>query len=176
VGHHRRVHILAYQINWGSVPDWIAAIGSVLAFTGFAIAFIWEVRKRRLDDEQDRIPRRHRGPGRGHPTGNTQTDYAHQLSTSSQADLVRDAYRLAGLDLHADLERLAKAPRVEPDPDAQRWLHRLTPSGDLRVSVLALHSTGDGLAVPEHESAYTQGLSGLSTPAAAGMSASPRPS
>jgi len=44
------VHLLASRINWGSVPDWIAGVGSALAFAGFAIAFIWEVRKRRQDD------------------------------------------------------------------------------------------------------------------------------
>jgi hypothetical protein len=52
------MHLLASPPNWGSVPDWIAAIGSVLAFAGFAIAFIWEVRKRRLDDEQVASDRR----------------------------------------------------------------------------------------------------------------------
>jgi hypothetical protein len=50
--------MLASRIDWGSVPDWIAGIGSVLAFAGFAIAFIWEVRKRRQDDEQAAEERR----------------------------------------------------------------------------------------------------------------------
>jgi hypothetical protein len=52
------MHLLACRINWGSVPDWIAGIGSVLAFAGFAIAFIWEVRKRRQDDERATDERR----------------------------------------------------------------------------------------------------------------------
>jgi hypothetical protein len=45
-------------VNWGSVPDWIAAIGTVLAFAGFSIALIWEIRKRRYDDEQLAADRR----------------------------------------------------------------------------------------------------------------------
>ena len=50
--------LLASRVNWGSVPDWIAGLGSVLAFAGFAIAFIWEIRKRRHDDEQAAEDRR----------------------------------------------------------------------------------------------------------------------
>ncbi|GGM53416.1 hypothetical protein ACFFX1_54920 [Dactylosporangium sucinum] len=36
-------------VNWGSVPDWIAGIGSVLAFAGLAFGLWWEARQRRLD-------------------------------------------------------------------------------------------------------------------------------
>jgi hypothetical protein len=49
---------LASRTDWGSVPDWIAGVGSVLAFAAFAFAFLWEVRKRRQDDEQDAEDRR----------------------------------------------------------------------------------------------------------------------
>jgi hypothetical protein len=45
--------LLASRVDWGSVPDWIAGIGSVLAFAAFTVAFMWEVRKRRQGDEQD---------------------------------------------------------------------------------------------------------------------------
>lgn len=52
------------RIDWGSVPDWIGGVGSALAFAGFAVAFIWEVRKRRQDDEQgDRRDTAERGNG-----------------------------------------------------------------------------------------------------------------
>jgi hypothetical protein len=37
------------QIDWGSVPDWIAGVGSLLAFLAFGVAFVWETRKRRED-------------------------------------------------------------------------------------------------------------------------------
>ncbi|MCO1594071.1 hypothetical protein M8C17_02740 [Micromonospora sp. RHAY321] len=36
-------------VEWGTVPDWIAGIGSVLAFAGLAYGLWWEVRQRRLD-------------------------------------------------------------------------------------------------------------------------------
>jgi hypothetical protein len=50
--------LLASRVNWGSVPDWIAGVGTVLAFVGFAVAFLWEVKKRRQDDERDAEDRR----------------------------------------------------------------------------------------------------------------------
>jgi pimeloyl-ACP methyl ester carboxylesterase len=98
------------------------------------------------------------GQAGGNPTDNTGVDYRHQFSLSSQADLARRAYAQAGVDLNADLDRLAEAPRAAADPRAASWLARLTPTGRLDVPVLALHSTGDGLAVPEHETAYTPRL------------------
>lgn len=43
------MEIAKSAVNWGSVPDWVAAIGSVLAFGGFAVGLWWEIRRRRLD-------------------------------------------------------------------------------------------------------------------------------
>lgn len=45
------MHWIASGINWGSVPDWIAGVGSVLAFGGFAVALIREIKLRRRDDK-----------------------------------------------------------------------------------------------------------------------------
>ena len=42
-------------MDWGSVPDWIAGVGSVLAFVAFGIAFLWEVRKRRIDERRSAL-------------------------------------------------------------------------------------------------------------------------
>src|SRR6266498_3560956 len=55
-----------------------------------------------------------------------------------------------------DLERLAAAPRIGADDGAVGWLAQFTPTGRIRVPVLALHATGDGAAVPEHERRYAQ--------------------
>src|SRR4051794_14345344 len=46
------------DVDWGSVPDWVGAIGTVLAFVGFGVAFWWEVRLRRLDDRRADADRR----------------------------------------------------------------------------------------------------------------------
>jgi hypothetical protein len=37
-------------VNWGSVPDWIAGIGSVLAFLGLVAGLLIESAKRRKDE------------------------------------------------------------------------------------------------------------------------------
>src|SRR6266545_3166258 len=88
----------------------------------------------------------------GNPSWNTGVDYGRQLDHSSQSRLVRRAYDEAGLDL----ERLAAAPRIGADDGAVGWLAQFTPTGRIRVPVLALHATGDGAAVPEHERRYAQ--------------------
>ncbi|MEU8412898.1 hypothetical protein AB0C24_08930 [Amycolatopsis japonica] len=90
----------------------------------------------------------------GNPTGNTDVDYRGLLARSSERGLVNQAYRDAGLDLDADLVRLATAPPVEEDKAAARWLGRVgTPTGRGRQPVVTLHPIGDGVA-PEHERTY----------------------
>lgn len=90
----------------------------------------------------------------GNPVGNTGVDYRAVLARSSERDLVKQAYRAAGLDLGADLAALAAAPRVGADNAAARWLTRVgTPTGRGRPPVVTLHPIGDGVA-PEHERTY----------------------
>ncbi|RKR87010.1 hypothetical protein BDK92_1282 [Micromonospora pisi] len=45
--------------NWGSVPDWIAGVGSMLAFGGLAFGLWYEIRRARLErqDQQARHAR-----------------------------------------------------------------------------------------------------------------------
>jgi hypothetical protein len=64
-------------------------------------------------------------------------------------------YRASGLDLRADLDRLAAAPRIAPDPAAVGFLTRYgVPRGRTPVPVVTLHSVGDGGAVPDQERWY----------------------
>ncbi|MBB5854934.1 hypothetical protein ACFQ05_16620 [Amycolatopsis umgeniensis] len=87
----------------------------------------------------------------GNPTGNTGVDYRGLLARSSERDLVQQAYRAAGLDLGADLAKLAAAPRVKADNAAARRLDRTgTPTGRGHQPIVTLHPIGDGVA-PEHE-------------------------
>jgi dienelactone hydrolase len=93
----------------------------------------------------------------GNPSGNVGIDYRQQLARSSQAALVRRAYRSAGLDLGRDLDRLAVAPRIAPDHDATAYMYRFgVPQGRTPVPVVTLHSTGDGGAVPDQERWYAE--------------------
>jgi dienelactone hydrolase len=93
----------------------------------------------------------------GNPLWNTGVDYARQLRRSAQTALVRRAYRAAGLDLRADLARLAKAPRIAADRRAVRHMRRFGgPAGRTPVPVVTLHGTGDGGAVPDQERWYAE--------------------
>jgi pimeloyl-ACP methyl ester carboxylesterase len=93
----------------------------------------------------------------GNPVGNVGVDYTRQLARSSQRDVVRQAYREAGLDLGADLARLAAQPRIAPDPGAVGYLYRYGVAvGRTAVPVLSLHTTGDGGAPPDQERWYAE--------------------
>ncbi|WP_410652052.1 DUF6351 family protein [Amycolatopsis sp. cmx-4-54] len=88
------------------------------------------------------------GRAGGNPSSNTGIDYRRQLARSSGLDLVRHAYRAGGVDLGADLDRLAAAPRISADPRAEAYLHRYAVArGTTPAPVLTAHTTGDGGAV-----------------------------
>jgi hypothetical protein len=91
----------------------------------------------------------------GNPSWNTGVDYAHQLAISSGSAEVAALYAAAGLDLAADLRTLNSGPRVAADPAAVSYLDRfITFDGNLNVPVLTMHTIGDGLVVPQQETAY----------------------
>jgi hypothetical protein len=93
----------------------------------------------------------------GNPSFNVGIDYRRQLARSSQVALVREAYREAGLDLEADLDRLNGAPRIAPDPAALAFMYRtIVPQGQASAPVVTLHSVGDGGAVPDQERWYAE--------------------
>ena len=64
----------------------------------------------------------------GNPSWNHDVDYRRLLDQSGLAELVRAQYRKAELSLDADLDALAKAPRIAADPGAVA----LSSSGCLR--------------------------------------------
>ncbi len=95
----------------------------------------------------------------GNPSFNVGIDYRRQLARSSHQhkQLVHQAYRAAGLDLGADLDQLAAAPRISADPAAVAYLRRFgIPRGTTPVPVITLHSTGDGGAVTDQERWFAQ--------------------
>ncbi|WP_410631320.1 DUF6351 family protein [Amycolatopsis sp. cmx-4-83] len=93
----------------------------------------------------------------GNPSWNTGVDYARQLTTAApeQRDTVRRLYERAGLDLRADLGRLAAEPRVSADPVAVRYLERgIVFTGDLRIPVLTVNGTGDQISTVAQQESY----------------------
>jgi hypothetical protein len=64
-------------------------------------------------------------------------------------------YKAAGLSLKADLATLNNATRISADPGAVQYLEQnIAFNGQISIPVLTMHTTGDGLVVPENESAY----------------------
>lgn len=92
----------------------------------------------------------------GNPSWNTGVDYAHQLAISSNNAEVTALYGAAGLDLAADLRALNSGTRIKADPQAVAYLDRfISFDGTLRVPMLTMHTIGDGLVVPQDETAYS---------------------
>jgi len=91
----------------------------------------------------------------GNPSWNTGVDYSKQLRLSVDNSEVKALYKQAGLNLDADLDVLAKAPRIKADSGAKKYLNKyISFNGDPDIPVLTIHTTGDGLVVNEDEQAY----------------------
>jgi pimeloyl-ACP methyl ester carboxylesterase len=91
----------------------------------------------------------------GNPSWNTGVDYAQQLAISADSTEVKALYQAAGLDLAADLKALNDGSRIAADPTAVAYLERnISFDGNISVPVLTMHTTGDGLVVPQDETAY----------------------
>ncbi len=93
----------------------------------------------------------------GNPSWNVGVDYRRILASAGERPLVERAYAEAGLDLGADLDKLAKAPRISPDPAAAGYLARFgLPLGRTPLPVLTMHTVADGTAPAAHERAYAE--------------------
>ena len=93
----------------------------------------------------------------GNPSWNTGVNYIQDFARSADAREVRALYRAAGLSLRSDLRTLNNTARISADPAAVRYLERnIIFNGRLSMPVLTMHTTGDGLVVPENEQAYRQ--------------------
>jgi pimeloyl-ACP methyl ester carboxylesterase len=91
----------------------------------------------------------------GNPSWNTGVNYFSDLAKSADLSEVKALYQAAGLSLGQDLKTLNGARRISADPNAVAWLARnISFDGQIRVPVLTMHTTGDGLVVPENEQAY----------------------
>jgi len=91
----------------------------------------------------------------GNPSWNTGVNYFADLAKSADLNEVRALYQAAGLSLTKDLLTLNSAPRVKASPDAAAYLVKnISFNGGISVPVLTMHTTGDGLVVPENEQAY----------------------
>jgi hypothetical protein len=91
----------------------------------------------------------------GNFSWNHGVDYREQLERSGLIALVRHAYAKAGASLDADLDILAKAPRIAADPAAVAKAERNGGyTGKLPGPVLLIKTIGDSYDPPSAEMAY----------------------
>jgi pimeloyl-ACP methyl ester carboxylesterase len=141
----------------GDLPGWFDPTGPEPASTDYAgqeaAQASWESQVDFPFEFQYRAELEQRAGG--NPSWNTGVDYAHQLAISSNNAEVTALYAAAGLDLAADLGALNSGTRIKADPTAAAYLDRFVSfDGNLSVPVLTMHTTGDGLVVPQDETAY----------------------
>ena len=91
----------------------------------------------------------------GNPSWNTGVNYVADLAKSADLKEVIALYKAAGLSLGKDLQTLNSAKRIKANPNAEAYLIKnISFNGRISVPVLTMHTTGDGLVVPENEQAY----------------------
>jgi pimeloyl-ACP methyl ester carboxylesterase len=97
------------------------------------------------------------GRAGGNPSWNTGVNYMTDLAKSADLTEVLGMYASAtGISLGHDLQTLNNAPRISANPTAVSYLNtNISFDGDISVPVLTMHTTGDGLVVPENEQAYS---------------------
>ncbi|MFD9701814.1 alpha/beta hydrolase family protein [Lentzea sp. NPDC059081] len=134
------------------VPAWWDAAGlengMYLALAGGPLPYVGQAMSSRRAIEQ---------VTGGNPSWNTGVDYGRQLLSAEpehQLAVLR-LYAEAGLDLGADLRRLAAAPRIAADPAAVATFARgIVFTGDVRVPVLTVNGTGDQISTVAQQQSY----------------------
>jgi pimeloyl-ACP methyl ester carboxylesterase len=87
----------------------------------------------------------------GNPSGNEHADYAARVSTSERA-LIEG---VAPGSTAANLALLANGTRIAPDDAARATFATLgTPTGDIKVPTLTLHTEADPLVLVQNESVF----------------------
>ena len=95
----------------------------------------------------------------GNPSWNTGVNYTTDLLKSADLKEVLALYQTAGVNVAKDLLTLNSAKRIKADPDAEAYLIKnISFDGGIKVPVLTMHTTGDGLVVPENEQAYASAV------------------
>lgn len=148
---------LALSAALGDVPGWFTPLSPEPAANDFAgqeqNQFLWSTQ---VDFPFAFLLRAElEGRAGGNPSWNTGVNYSAELFKSADYREVLALYKAAHLNLNADLNRLRHAQRIAAKPSAVKYLiSNITFNGQLAMPVLTMHTTGDGLVVPENEQAY----------------------
>jgi len=148
---------LALSAALGDVAGWFTPLSPEPAATDFAgqeqNQFQWDTQ---VDFPFAFLLRAElEGRAGGNPSWNTGVNYTAQLVKSADFREVVALYKAAHLNLAADLAKLNLAKRIAAKPSAVNYLiNNITFNGRLAIPVLTMHTTGDGLVVPQNEQAY----------------------
>jgi pimeloyl-ACP methyl ester carboxylesterase len=148
---------LALTAALGDVPGWFTPLSKPPAATNYAaqerLQFLWFTKV----DGPFIFALRAELEARagGNPSWTTGVNFAAQLANSADRAEVQALYKAAGLSLRADLRGLNRASQISADQSAVRYLeHNIAFTGRINIPVLSMHTTGDGLVIPENEQAY----------------------
>ena len=148
---------IALAAALGDTPGWFTPLSSEPAANDYAAQ---EQNQFQWDTEVDfpfvfALRAELEARAHGNPSWTTGVNFAAQLAKSPNLAEVIALYHAAGLSLRADLATLNHAARISADPGAVRYLARyISFNGQLSMPVLTMHTTGDGLVIPENEQAY----------------------
>jgi len=148
---------LALVAALGDTPGWFTPLSPEPAATNYAAQeanqYLWtsQVTFPFIFDFRAELE----GRAGGNPSWNAGVNYVSDLAKSANLAEVQALYAQAGLNLGQDLRTLNDAPRVTPQPWAVTYLaQHIAYNGEISVPTLTVHTTGDGLVVPENEQAY----------------------
>ncbi len=148
---------LALVAALGDTPGWFTPLSPEPAATDYAAQeqnqFLWDTQVTFPFVLAFRAELEARAGG--NVSWNTGVNYFTDLAKSADLKEVAALYKAAGLSLTKDLLTLNSAPRISAKPSAVAYLAKnIAFNGDISIPVLTMHTTGDGLVVPENEQAY----------------------
>jgi dienelactone hydrolase len=96
----------------------------------------------------------------GNFSWNNDVDYNALLAASGRQEFVRHFYDKAGLDLSADMDLLARTPRIAAAGPAVAYMTaHYVPTGEPRVPLLAVQALGDTVTSPSLQEGYARDAS-----------------
>ena len=148
---------LALVAALGDTPGWFTPLSPEPAATDYAAQeqnqFLWDTQVTFPFVLAFRAELEARAGG--NVSWNTGVNYFADLAKSADLKEVVALYKAAGLSLTRDLLTVNGAPRITANPSAVAYLAKnIAFNGEISVPVLSMHTTGDGLVVPENEQAY----------------------
>jgi alpha-beta hydrolase superfamily lysophospholipase len=91
----------------------------------------------------------------GNYSWTTDVNFADQLEKSIDFKEDKALYTAANLNLDADLDKLQSQPEIAAKASAVAYGKSITPTGDIGIPVLTMHTEGDGYVINQQERVYS---------------------